>query len=61
MPPPHVPSHIDDEPTFERALAAVVRTATENDVDVSGGWAVHTDDGSPDWDVVITWVEPNAE
>jgi hypothetical protein len=48
---------VTDEETFERALAALIRTAHRNGVTVDGGWGVDGDDGHPDWDVVVTVVE----
>lgn len=38
---------------FDAALNALVREAYANGVDVEGGWECWTDDGEPDWDVVI--------
>lgn len=48
---------ITDGEAFERALAALIRTAHDNGVAVDGGWEVDGDDATPDWDVVVTVVE----
>ncbi|ADJ16421.1 hypothetical protein [Halalkalicoccus jeotgali] len=51
---------------FNTALNALVQEAYANDVDVEGGWECGTNDGEPDWDVVILEVRkrhssPNSD
>lgn len=48
---PTTPSELNAE------LASVLRRARDNGVDVRGGWECRNNDGSPDWDIVITEVE----
>ena len=38
-------------------LAALLRRARDNGVDVRGGWTCPADADAPDWDVVVTEVE----
>jgi len=39
---------------FEAALAAIIETAVEADVDVRGAWEFQTRGSTHDWDVNVT-------
>ncbi len=39
---------------FEAALAAIIETAIETDVDVRGAWEFRTDGSTHDWEVNVT-------
>jgi len=39
---------------FEAALAAIVETAVEDDIDVRGAWEFRTDGSTHDWEVNVT-------
>lgn len=45
---------IANQDEFEAALAAIVETAIETDVDVRGAWEFRTDGSTHDWEVTIT-------
>ncbi|MEM4782172.1 MAG: hypothetical protein QXG03_11515 [Halalkalicoccus sp.] len=47
------PEAVTTDEEFDAALSALVQEAYANDVDVEGGWECLTNDGEPDWDVVI--------
>jgi hypothetical protein len=51
----------DKTPTSAAALnaelAALLRRARDNDVDVRGGWTCSADTDGLDWDVVVTEVK----
>ncbi|WP_324665147.1 hypothetical protein [Haloarcula sediminis] len=39
---------------FEAALAAVIETAIESDVDIGGAWEFRTGEATDDWEVNVT-------
>lgn len=51
---------VDDQETFDSALAALIQTAHQNDVPVDGGWEVAGRGDVPAWDVVVTAVERDS-
>lgn len=43
------------------ALQSLLCRASDNDIDVAGGWDCRNGPEYPDWDIVITEVEKKAE
>ncbi|MCL9813439.1 hypothetical protein [Natranaeroarchaeum aerophilus] len=54
-------SAIVSETAFQSALASLLRRADDNDVEVEGGWDCRNGEDHPDWDVIVTEVEKNAD
>lgn len=46
---------------FEDALRALVVTAFQNGVDPRGAWDFRTDDGAPDWEVMVLELQARDE
>lgn len=55
MSPDDYPVTSDAE--LRAALRILLKRANANGVTVEGGWDCRTDDGDPDWDVIVTEVE----
>ncbi|MFD1513183.1 hypothetical protein [Halomarina rubra] len=49
-----------DADSFNHALATLLLAASDNGVDVAGGWDCSTDGDGPDWDTVILELAPTA-
>jgi hypothetical protein len=43
----------EDRETFEAALTSLFAAASENGVDVVGGWECRHDNGGHDWEAVV--------
>jgi hypothetical protein len=54
-----------DEPStesqFHAQLAELIRSAHDNDVDVSGGWDLRNDERYPDWSLEIVELRKRSQ
>ena len=48
------------EAELQAELAALLQRARNSGVDVRGGWECRSDDGQPDWDVVVTALQADG-
>ncbi|QSG12280.1 Uncharacterized protein HSBGL_1869 [Halapricum desulfuricans] len=55
---PIVDGDIGDPADFEAALRAVLDAALQNDIDPRGSWEHRDGNHSPDWEVLITELQP---
>lgn len=42
---------------FERALKKLLQSASENGIDPAGAWEYRTDDGLPNWEIMVLELE----
>jgi hypothetical protein len=52
---------ITSKAQLQAELQAVLRRASEDGIDVRGGFDCRNGDQHPDWDVIITEVEKNGQ